>query len=259
MSQLVLLEEKNHVVTLTLNRPEARNALNRPLLEALRGHLQALAPRRDVRAVILTGAGDKAFCAGADLRERAGMTEEQTRAFIPLIRGTITDVERVGAPVIGAANGSAFGGGMEMLLACDLRVAASTAQMGLTEVSLGIIPGAGGTQRLPRIVGLARAKELILTARRFSAEDALAYGVVNQVVAPEKLMEAAHALANEIAKNGPIGVQQAKFAMDMGYGLPVDAGLALEWKCYEQTLSTQDRLEGLKAFNEKRPPNYQGR
>ena len=259
MTDPVLFAEEDHVVTLTLNRPDARNALNRALLETLRQHLRSLHTRRDVRAVILTGAGDKAFCAGADLRERKGMTDEQTRAFIPLIRGTITDVERVAAPVIGAVNGAAFGGGMELLLSCDFRIAATTALMGLTEVSLGIIPGAGGTQRLPRLIGLARAKELILTARRLDAAAALAYGLVNQVVEPGGLMNAARALASEIARNGPIGVQQAKYAMDMGFGMPIDAGLALEWKCYEQTLSTEDRLEGLKAFAEKRPPNYQGR
>jgi len=255
----VLVQEENHIVTVTLNRPDARNALNRALLEELRRVLAAVSNRRDVRAVILTGAGDKAFCAGADLRERLNMPEDQVRAFIPLIRGAITDVERVGCPVIGAVNGVAFGGGMELLLSCDIRIASTSAQMGLTEVSLGIIPGAGGTQRLPRIVGLARAKELIFTARRLSSEEALAYGLVNRVVAPEKLMTAALEMAAEIAKNGPIAVQQAKFAMDMGFGMPIDAGLAMEWKCYEQVLHTEDRKEGLKAFSEKRPPVYQGK
>jgi len=254
-----LVQEENHIVTVTLNRPDARNALNRALLEELRRVLAAVSNRRDVRAVILTGAGDKAFCAGADLRERLNMPEDQVRAFIPLIRGAITDVERVGCPVIGAVNGVAFGGGMELLLSCDIRIASTSAQMGLTEVSLGIIPGAGGTQRLPRIVGLARAKELIFTARRLSSEEALAYGLVNRVVAPEKLMTAALEMAAEIAKNGPIAVQQAKFAMDMGFGMPIDAGLAMEWKCYEQVLHTEDRKEGLKAFSEKRPPVYQGK
>jgi enoyl-CoA hydratase/carnithine racemase len=255
---LVLVEEKDHVVTLTLNRPEARNALNRPLLEELRRVLAAVATRRDVRAVILTGSGDKAFCAGADLRERLGMTEPEVRMFVPLIRGAITDVERVGAPVIAALNGVAFGGGMEMALSADIRIASSAAQMGLTETSLAIIPGAGGTQRLPRIIGLAKAKELIFTARRLTAQQALEMGLLSQVVAPEKLMETARALASEIGKNGPIAVQQAKYAMDMGYGMPIDAGLALEWKCYEQVLHTSDRVEGLKAFNEKRPPAYKG-
>ncbi|MEW5851612.1 MAG: enoyl-CoA hydratase-related protein [Myxococcota bacterium] len=255
---LVLVNEENGVVTLTLNRPDARNALNRALLEALRTELQKLSCRKNVRAVILTGAGDKAFCAGADLRERMTMTEEQTRAFLPLIRGAITDVERVPAPVIAAVNGVALGGGMEMLLSCDIRVAVKGALLGLTEVARGIIPGAGGTQRLPRIVGLARAKELIFTARQITADEAFAIGLVNRVVEPDKLMATAREIAAEIAKNAPIAVAQAKFAVDMGFGTPIDAGLALEWKCYEHTLHTKDRLEGLKAFNEKRTPNYTG-
>ncbi|MBI5495313.1 MAG: enoyl-CoA hydratase/isomerase family protein [Deltaproteobacteria bacterium] len=255
---LVLQVEKDNIVTLTLNRAEARNALNRPLLEELHRILVTLAPRRDLRAVILTGAGDKAFCAGADLRERLNMTDADVRAFVPLIRGTITDVERVGCPVIAALNGVAFGGGMEMALACDIRIAAQGAVMGLTETSLAIIPGAGGTQRLPRVVGLARAKELIYTARHLTADEALAWGIVNRVVPREQLMDAAHQMAAAIAKNGPIAVQQAKYAMDMGYGMPIDAGLAVEWKCYEQVLHTKDRVEGLRAFNEKRPPVYRG-
>ena len=255
---LVLSQEKDHVVTITLNRPEARNALNRPLLEALRKELGLVAHRRDVRAVILTGAGDKAFCAGADLRERLSMTDAEVRMFIPLIRGAITDVERVGCPVIAALNGVAFGGGMEMALSADLRVASKDAQMGLTETSLAIIPGAGGTQRLPRIVGLAKAKELIFTARRLTADDALAIGLVNRVVPAGDVMKAAQELAQEIGKNGPIAVQQAKYAIDMGFGMPIDAGLAVEWKCYEQVLHTRDRTEGLAAFNEKRPPQYKG-
>jgi enoyl-CoA hydratase/carnithine racemase len=255
---LLLADERDGILTLTLNRPEARNALNRPLLEELRRAAGGLSHRRDLRAVILTGAGDKAFCAGADLRERLAMTDEQTRAFIPLIRGAITDVERIPCPVIGAVNGVAFGGGMELLLSCDIRVAASTAQMGLTEVSLGIIPGAGGTQRLPRIVGLAVAKELIFTARRLSAEEALQLGLVNRVVPMEQLMETAQQIAHAIARNAPIAVAQAKYAVDMGFGMPIDAGLALEWKCDEQILHTQDRLEGLRSFSEKRDPVYRG-
>jgi methylglutaconyl-CoA hydratase len=255
---LVLTQEKDNIITLTLNRPEARNALNRPLLEELRRELGKVAHRRDARAVILTGSGDKAFCAGADLRERMSMSDADVRMFIPLIRGAITDVERVGCPVIAAINGVAFGGGMEMALSADLRVASQDASMGLTETSLAIIPGAGGTQRLPRIVGLAKAKELIFTARRLTADEALAIGLVNRVVPAVEVLAAAQALAAEISKNGPIAVQQAKYAIDMGFGMPIDAGLAVEWKCYEQVLHTKDRTEGLKAFNEKRSPQYKG-
>ena len=259
MSQeLVIYEEDQGIARLWLNRPDARNALNRPLLEALAARVAALDSRRDLRAVIVSAEGDKAFCAGADLRERMAMNDDETRAFIALIRGTITAIERLSMPVIAALNGIAFGGGLELALACDLRVAQSQAQLGLTEVSVGIIPGAGGTQRLARLIGLGRAKELILTARRIDAQTALSLGIVHRVVPAAQLMSAADELAREIARNAPLAVRQAKFAMDMGYGLPIDAALMVEWKCYEQILHTFDRKEGLRAFSEKRAPEYRG-
>ena len=158
---LFLEDESNGVLTLTLNRTDVHNALNKPLLDALSIKLEALAPRRDVRCVIITGSGEKAFCAGADLKERKGFTLEQTRSFVRKIRGVMDQIERLPMPTIAALDGVAFGGGMEMALACDMRVISERVKMGLTECALGIIPGAGGTQRLPQLVGASRAKELI--------------------------------------------------------------------------------------------------
>ncbi|GMA49183.1 enoyl-CoA hydratase [Alicyclobacillus contaminans] len=256
---VILVEEQPGIVTVTLNRPEAANALSRNLLYALHEALAAMRYRRDVRAVILTGAGEKAFCAGADLRERRGMDETEVRRTVDLIRAVVEDVATLPMPTIAAINGGAFGGGTELALAADLRVAASTAQMGLTETSLAIIPGAGGTQRLPRLIGLAKAKELIFTARRISAETALEIGLVNRVVDADQLLPTARALAEEIAANGPIAVRQAKFAIDRGAEVDLQTGLQLERQAYEAVIPTKDRLEGLAAFAEKRKPNYIGK
>jgi enoyl-CoA hydratase/carnithine racemase len=192
------------------------------------------------------------------LRERRTMTPDQVRRYIFTIRNTFTAVEQVRVPVIAAINGFAFGGGMELALACDLRIASSTAVMGFTETSLAIIPGAGGTQRLPRIIGVAGAKELIFTARRIDAQTALEIGLVNRVVEPDRLMPAALELAGEIAKNGPIGVAQAKFAINYGIEASLGVALPLESKAYEATIPTKDRLEALAAFAEKRKPVFKG-
>jgi len=198
------------------------------------------------------------FSTGADLKERRTLSPEQVRRFIFTIRETFTAVEQVRIPVIAAINGFAFGGGLELALACDLRIAASTALMGLTETSLAIIPGAGGSQRLPRIVGIAKAKELIFTARRIDAQTAFEIGLVNRVVEPAELMSASLALAREIAKNGPIGVAQAKFAINCGMEASLGVALPLESKAYEVTIPTKDRVEALNAFAEKRKPVFKG-
>jgi len=257
--QLLLREEANGVVTLTLNRADKSNALCRQLLLDLHRECEELQFRSDVRVVILTGAGTKAFCAGADLRERKGMDEAQVRRAVHLIRLVVTDIAALPMPVIAAINGVAFGGGTELALSCDIRVAAENAQMGLTETSLAIVPGAGGTQRLPRLIGVAHAKELIFTARRISATEAHAYGLVNHVVAAGQAQAKAQEIAYEIARNGPLAVVQSKFAIDNGLNVDLNTGLAIEKKAYEMILPTADRLEGLLAFAEKRKPNYQGK
>ncbi len=259
----VLLRELSDdgILTLTLNRPEALNAFSRTLLDALAEAIEEIYFDGVVRVVVLTGATGRkpSFSTGADLKERATMSEEEVRRFILKIRNTFTAVENLNKPVIAAVNGFAFGGGLELALACDIRIAAEGAVMGLTETSLAIIPGGGGTQRLPRIVGVARAKEMILTARRISAAEALEIGLVTQVVPDEELLPAAREIAGRIAANGPIAVQQAKFAINKGMDVPLDVALNIESTAYWHCIPTEDRLEGLRAFREKRKPRYRGR
>jgi len=258
LPELVRMERAGDVVTLTIDRPEVMNCLSFPTLRRLRTLFYELYGDLSVRAVLITGAGDKAFCAGADLKERKTMAPERVPVFVKNIRRTMDDLEALPQPTIGVVNGFAFGGGTELLLACDLRVAAPHAQLGLTETSLAIIPGAGGTQRLPRLIGKSRAKDLILTARRLPAQEAADIGLVNRIAAEGRLMECALELASAIAKNGPVAVRAAKRAVDRGSELPLAEGLVLEARCYEETLPTEDRLEALAAFAEKRPPRYVG-
>ena len=258
MEELVLEERQGHVAILTLNRPRVMNALNFPMLRALKGKLDAYWFEKEVRVILVTGAGEKAFCAGADLKERATLSEVEVKEFIRTIRDTFTMLDEIPKPTIAVINGVAFGGGLEMALACDLRLAAESARMGLTETSLAIIPGAGGTQRLPRVVGKARAKELIFTARRITAQEAERIGLVNEVVSDDRLLERALEVAREIAANGPMAVAQAKYAINMGSEVEIHAGLFIESRCYDNIIPTKDRLEGLKAFQEKRKPRYVG-
>lgn len=262
----VILQKKTDdgILILTLNRPEAMNCMNFDLIETLQEIVRESDFDLSVRVIIITGApppeGKKAsFSAGADLIERRTLSDDQVRRFIATVRDTMTTVEKARVPVIAAINGFAFGGGTELALASDLRVASKNALMGLTETSLGIIPGGGGTQRLPRIVGLAKAKELIYTARRFDADTALEIGLVSKVVEPDQLMDAAMELACEIAKNGPIAVQQAKFVLNNGFECSLGVALPLESKAYEITIPTEDRLEALAAFAEKRKPVFKGK
>ena len=261
----ILLQERTEdgILILTLNRPEAMNCFNFDLLAALADTIREANFDMDLRCIIITGAGGEdpkkaSFSTGADLKERRTLSPDQVRRFIFTIRNTFTAVEQVRVPVIAAINGFAFGGGMELALASDLRIASSNVIMGLTETSLAIIPGAGGTQRLPRIIGIAKAKELIFTARRIDAQTALDIGLVNRVVEPAELMPAARELAQEIAKNGPIGVSQAKFAINYGMEASLGVALPLESKAYEVTIPTKDRLEALAAFAEKRKPLFKG-
>jgi enoyl-CoA hydratase/carnithine racemase len=254
----VELRKEGQVGVLTLQRPEVYNCLNLETLFAMRSLIGEIALEKEIRVLVVTGAGDKAFCAGADLKERRTMTEQQVQLFIRTIRDTFSELEKLPKPVIAAINGVALGGGTELALACDLRVMSSSAQMGLTETSLGIIPGAGGTQRLPRLIGKGKAKELIFTARRVGAEEALAIGLVNRVVPPEQVMAAAFELAEAIAANAPIALAQAKYAIDYGLEADLATGLAIESNAYQVLIPTRDRLEGLEAFKEKRKPVYRG-
>ncbi|MCK8603993.1 enoyl-CoA hydratase [Desulfoferrobacter suflitae] len=257
--QLVLEERKDQVALLTLNRPEVMNSFNFGMLLALKERIEAIQFDPEVRVVIITGAGQKAFCAGADLKERATYSEQQVREFIFTIRNLFTFIEYLNKPVIGAVNGIALGGGTELALACDLRIASTTASMGLTETRLAIIPGAGGTQRLPRLVGRGKAKELIFTGRRVDAQEALDIGLVNKICPPESLLDECLSMAAMICETGPIAIQQAKYAINYGLETDLHTGLAIESNAYWVTIPTEDRLEGLAAFREKRKPVYKGK
>lgn len=242
----------------TIDGEARRNSITVAMLAELNGLLERAAADRTLRCVVLTGQGDKAFCAGADLKERARMSDREVHGFHAGLRGALRAIEAAPQPVVAALNGVALGGGLEMALACDLRIAASTAQLGLPEVSLGIIPGGGGTQRLARLVGVARAKDLVLTARRIGAEEAAAMGLVARVAPPERLRSEALALAEQVARNAPISLRQAKRAIDDGFHLPLEEALELENRMYQDCLGTKDRIEALRAFAEKRPPVFTG-
>jgi enoyl-CoA hydratase/carnithine racemase len=245
-------------VWVTLSRPEAKNALSRALNLELAGLAAELGRDEAVRAVLLTGAGD-AFSAGADLKERRGVAAADSGPFIDAISGAIRAWAEMPKATIALVNGAAFGGGLELALACDVRIASDAAVMGLSEVRLGIMPGAGGTQRLARLLGVARAKELVLTGRRIDAARALAIGLVSRVVPPGELARAGQELADELAACAPLSIAMAKRAIDEGVNLPIADALALERRCYDVTLMSEDRNEGLRAFAEKRPPRFTGR
>lgn len=256
--QILISYKEEGIVLLSLNRAEVANALSVQLLYELKQALYDIKHNSSVRAVIITGVGEKAFCSGADLKERAEMTVDEVRKTVSLIRKVVNNIEALPQPVIAAVNGVALGGGTELALACDIRIASNNATFGLTETSLGIIPGAGGTQRLPRLIGKGRAKELIFTARRIDAKEAEKIGLVEYAIPLDSLMVKTMEIAKQIAKNGPIAVKQAKQAIDKGYEVDLSTGLAIEQSAYEIIISTKDRLEGLQAFKEKRPPIYKG-
>ena len=258
-AEVLLRREEEGILTLTLNRPEVMNSLNFELLHRLRDQVDQVRHRRDVRVIVITGSGEKAFCSGADLKERAGLPPEKVKEFIFTIRNLFTAIEQLGMPVIAAVNGIALGGGTELALACDIRIASTAATLGLTETRLAIIPGAGGTQRLPRLIGRGKAKELIFTGRRVESAEALQIGLVNRVVPPEALIDECRRMAAMICETGPIAIEQAKYAINHGLETDLATGLAIESAAYWVTIPTEDRLEGLTAFREKRKPVYKGK
>lgn len=256
--QVLLAEEQDGIVTLTLNRPKVMNCLNFELLHALKQQVDQLRFKPAVRVIIITAAGEKAFCAGADLKERATLTPIQVKEYIFTIRDLFATIENLNKPVIAAVNGIALGGGTELALASDIRIAASNASLGLTETRLAIIPGAGGTQRLPRLVGKGKAKELIFTGRRVDAAEALDIGLVNSVCEPGDLLDECRKMAAMICETGPVAIEQAKYAINYGLETDLNTGMAIESNAYWVCIPTQDRLEGLAAFKEKRKPVYKG-
>jgi methylglutaconyl-CoA hydratase len=250
------------IVVFGFNRPKQKNALSAGLVEQIKSALQKVTFDAQARVVVLRSLVPGVFCAGADLKERATMPCEQVGLFVAGLRSLMDQINDLPVPVIGAVDGLALGGGLEMALACDIRVAASDAKMGLVESRLAIIPGAGGTQRLPRLINPAVAKELIYTARVIDGGAAYNLGIVNHVVAQNSSGDAAYLksldLAREILPNGPMAVRMAKRAINKGMQVDVGSGLAIEEACYAQLIPTQDRQEGLQAFNEKRKPQYTG-
>jgi len=250
------------VVVFGLNRPEAKNSFSKNLVAQLCDAVDAVRFDANARVVILKSTSPGIFCAGADLKERAKMHPSQVGPFVSKARKLISELENLPMPVIAAIDGHALGGGLEMALACDMRIASNNAKMGLVETKLAIIPGAGGTQRLPRIIGPSLAKEMIFTARIVDGSEAAKIGLVNHVVSQNESGDAAYnkaiGLAREILPNGPVGVKMAKAAINRGLEVDIGSALAIEEGCYAQVIPTKDRLEGLQAFREKRKPVYKG-
>jgi len=258
-NNILLKEEQDGVILLTLNRPEVMNSFNFDLLHALKEQIEDVRFKPEIRVIIVTGTGEKAFCSGADLKERVTLSPIQVKEYIFTIRNLFTSIEQLNKPVIAAVNGIALGGGTELALASDIRIASMNASMGLTETRLAIISGAGGTQRLPRLVGRGKAKELIFTGRRVNAEEALQIGLVNAICEKDELIPEAMKMAAMICETGPIAIEQAKYAINYGLETDLHTGLAIESNAYWVTIPTEDRLEGLAAFREKRKPVYKGK
>lgn len=259
MTSLVKVDKlENRIALITLNRPEAANALSKALLEELNKTIDKVNQDKSIYCTIITGEGDHVFCAGADLKERRDMSEEEVVSAVREIGQTVNRIENMDMPVIAMINGAAYGGGLELALACDLRISANDTKMGLTETSLAIIPGAGGTQRLPRIVGENQAKRLIFTAQPIDASEALNIGLVEQITDRDALLSISKNLAKQISKNGPIALKEAKKAINQGLQADITKGLEIEHSCYQKTIPTKDRLEGLTAFRERRKPSYYG-
>merc|ERR1719158_1225227 len=254
--------ENEGIVVFGINRPKAMNALSKNLVTEMEAAVKAIKFDKNCRVLVIRSHAKGAFCAGADLKERAKMTPDEVGPFVSRAREIIGAWEKLPMPVIAAIDGVALGGGLEVALACDLRVASSDAKMGLTETKLAIIPGGGGTQRLPRVVGVPKAKELIYTARILKGDEASSIGLVNYCEPQNEEGDAAYkralTLAREILPNGPVGVKMAKVAINKGSEVDIASGLAFEEAAYAQVIPTSDRIEALTAFREKRKPVFKG-
>lgn len=257
---LELTSPGEHLVKLVLNRPEVSNAFNTSMCEELLDAILWLNYRsEDIRCLLITGAGDKAFSAGGDLKERQNMNDQEWRAQHKIFERFIREVWKCEIPIISVVNGGAVGGGCELALTADFILAADSAFFALSETSLGIMPGAGGTQNLPRAVGSRLAKQLIFTGERLHAREAYRVGLVNRIYPPEDLMSGAYDIASRVCRNAPLSIKQAKFAINYGMEMNYSGGLELELAAYNQLVGTKDRQEGVNAFNEKRRPIFGGR
>ncbi|MBX6746534.1 MAG: enoyl-CoA hydratase/isomerase family protein [Acetobacteraceae bacterium] len=257
---ILVTEPATSLLLVTLNRPERANAFTTRMAEELLAVFNALEAEPDAyRCVVLTGAGDRAFCAGADLKERDGMTDADFSRQHYLFERCFRSLLACPPPLIAAINGAAFAGGLEMALCCDFAYASKTARFALTEVTRGIMPGGGGTQNLPRTIGERRAKEVIFTGRPFSAEEALAWGVVNRLCEPGEVLAEVLKTAQTICDNAPLSVRQAKKAISTGLQMDRASGMLFEIEAYYQLIPTEDRVEGINAYVEKRKPVFKGR
>jgi len=247
------------IATITLNRPKALNALNHEMIEELGRAVEQVRDDPAVRVVVITGAGDKAFAAGADITEFKGMGAVDGWMLTQRLQRLYLEIERLPKPVIAAVNGFALGGGCELMMACDIVYASDRAKIGQPEINLGLIPGAGGTQRLARLIGKQRAKELVLTGEMISAQDAWNLGLLNRVVASDQLVSEVRKLAEKLAAKGAVALKAAKEAIEEGYDAGLQGGLANEGKLFGLCFGTEDKVEGINAFLEKRPPQFKGK
>lgn len=255
----LILEFQDHIAILKINRPKALNALNSATLKELSQAFTQLGDDANVRVVLLTGSGEKAFVAGADIAEMRGMNPQQARRFSQLGHNVMDQIENLPQPVIAVVNGFALGGGTELAMACDFRLAGEKAKFGQPEVNLGLLAGFGGTQRLARLVGSGRASEILFTGDNLDAQEAYRIGLVNRVYAQEELMTQALTLAQKISSRAPLGVQLTKTAIQKGQNMDIVTGQAFEAEVFGQIFSTQDQKEGCSAFLEKRKADFQGK
>ena len=257
--KLIIYEKSEGIATITLNRPEALNAFSKEVVEEILQALEDIRRDENVRVVILTGAGEKAFSAGADIKAMIGINPLKARELSLMGEKLCVSLENLEKPVIAALNGYALGGGMEVAMSCDIRIAAENVRMGQTEINIGLIPGWGGTQRLTRLVGRGKAKELVFTGRMIDARTAEQLGIVNMVVAADKFRETVRQFALELATKAPVALRVAKALIEKGADISLDSALALEREGFGVVASTEDLQEGVKAFTEKRKPTFKGK
>lgn len=249
---------EQNVALITLNRPYVSNAMSLELLDQLNLVVNKVKKNESIHTVVLTGTGERAFCAGADLKEREALSEKEVLSRVKYISETISKIESIKVPVIGLINGAAIGGGLELALACDIRLAYNHATFGLTETSLAIIPGAGGTQRLARLIGIGQAKRLIYSSEIVTAEQAFRMNLIEKIVDQQDQITNIP-LIKAISQNGPLALKYAKQAINQGFETNLQTGLDIEHLCYTSIVYSEDRREGLKAFKEKRKPLYHGK